>query len=77
MPNERFIPGRVVRESRQSVTNRVFRNRYNPESRFVTPRDVWLNLKELFFCWLNRVPPGATLRWRAGRIVSYITRRER
>jgi hypothetical protein len=52
---------------------RLFANRYDPQSRWVTFADVWENLKAMWFSWTNRVPPGSRLLYRNGRIVGYST----
>lgn len=53
------------------MARRILRNRYNPRSRFVSVRDIWLNLKEEVYCWWHRVPPGARIRWIGRRVDSY------
>ena len=69
-------------QSRREVTGRrkpvplwrrIFANRYDPQSRWVTFADVWENLKSTWFSWTNRVPPGSRLLYRNGRIVGYGT----
>jgi hypothetical protein len=49
----------------------MFRNRYNPGSSYVTLGDVIANVKAIFFCWSERVPPGSRLLYRNGKIVGW------
>lgn len=71
-----FIPGQIVHRPRPTFAKRIFRNRYDPASRWVSLQDVWMNLKEVVYCRLHRVPQGATLLWRDGKIVSFETRHD-
>lgn len=54
-----------------SLFQRIFRNRYNPGSSYVTLGDVIANVKAIFFCWSERVPPGSRLLYRNGKIVGW------
>ena len=71
-----FIPGRIVHGPRSAFARRLFRNRYDPASRWVSLQDVWMNFREVVYCWSHRVPPGATLHWKDGKIISFETRRD-
>jgi hypothetical protein len=81
-PRRLFIPGPIVPArvihptSRRNIFQRLIRNRYNPRSRWITARDVWLNFKEELHCWLHRVPPGSRIHWRSGDIETTETTRE-
>lgn len=55
------------------LLRRIFANRYDPQSRWVTVGDAWENLKATWFSWTRRVPPGSRLLYRNGRIVGYTT----
>lgn len=59
---------------RVPLWRRIFRNRYNPGSRWVSAADVWENLKATWFSWTHRVPPNSRLLYRNGRVVGYTAR---
>ena len=61
-------------EKRVGLITRLFRNRYRPGSTWVSVGDVVANFKEGGLTFFNRVPPGARLMWRNGRIVGYTSR---
>lgn len=52
----------------------IFRNRRNPRSNWISLYDIYLNLREWWYGFSNRVPPGSRLSWRGGRITGYSTR---
>jgi len=52
----------------------LFTNRRDSTSNWVTLEDVRLNLYERLYGWWNRVPKGATLRWKSGKITGYSTK---
>jgi hypothetical protein len=52
------------------LLKRIFRNRYSG-SNWVSLADVLENVKETWFSFTNRVPPGSRLIRRAGKIVGY------
>jgi hypothetical protein len=54
---------------------RLFRNRYNPGSGWTSFGDFIANLQETYYCWIHRVPPGAQIQWRNGRVVGHTTPR--
>jgi len=54
-----------------SLLQRILRNRYNPQSPYVTLGDAIANIKAIFFCWSERVPPGSRLLYRNGKIVGW------
>ena len=56
---------------RQSSGSGVFDNRRKPGSNWITPADIIRNIKERFYCFVNRVPAGARLRWKDGKIVGH------
>lgn len=63
--SRRYRPRRL----RRSLFTRLFSNRYNPGSNWVSLGDVIENARDIFTCWLNRIPPGARLhRDRHGKI---------
>jgi len=70
--------GRRHRDSKRrhgkSLAQRLFRNRYNPGSRWVSLADVILNGKEILYRFRHRVPPGSGLRWNGDRITGHYTR---
>lgn len=51
----------------------ILRNRRNPGFGWITPYDVWLNLKERAYCWWYRVPQGSFIAWRDGKIKGHST----
>ena len=57
---------------RRSLLSRIFSNRYNPGSSWVSIGDMVENIRDTFTCWVNRVPPGARLnRDRNGKICGW------
>ena len=65
----------MARRRRRSLRRRIFRNRYNPGSNWITLGDIVSNIRETYYCWTHRIPPGARLHWRDGRIVGHETDR--
>ncbi len=59
---------------RQSLRQRLLRNRYTPGSRWVSLADIILNAKEIAYRFWYRVPPGSGLRWDKDRIRGHYTR---
>lgn len=59
---------------RVGLVKRLLRNRYRPESSWVTLADIWTNTVETAYAWLHRVPPNSRLMWRNGRIVGHSRR---
>ena len=59
---------------RKSLTRRLFRNRYRPDSPWVSLADVILNAKEIAYRFWYRVPPRSGLRWDKDRIRGHYTR---
>jgi len=59
------------------LLKRIFTNRRNPNSRWLFFSDMIANAREEVFCFLNRVPRGATLKWdgKDNQIRGYETRR--
>ena len=52
----------------------IFRNRRNPRSNWISLYDMYLNLREWWYGFSNRVPHGSRLFWRGGRITGHSTR---
>jgi hypothetical protein len=52
----------------------IFYNRRRPQSSWVSLGDIWLNTKEWFYGFLNRVPSGSGIIWRGDRIVGHTSR---
>jgi hypothetical protein len=66
---------KMRRRRRRGLFGRIFRNRYNPSSRWVTVGDVIENTKDTWFAFTRRLPPGSRIiRDRNGRIRSGISR---
>ena len=62
---------RKSRRARRGLLSRILRNRYNPGSKWVTFGDVIENVKETWFAFTRRIPPGSRIiRGRDGRIRS-------
>jgi hypothetical protein len=64
---------RSLRNNRQrpkpvSLWRRIFRNRYNPGSNYVTLGDIIENMKSTWYAWTQRVPPGSRLIYRDGKV---------
>lgn len=55
---------------RVPLVQRLLRNRYSG-SNWVSVADVISNIRETWFCFTHRVPPGSRLFWRNGRIAGY------
>ena len=56
----------------------LFINRRNPGFFLLSPYDVWLNLKERLYCWINRVPEGSMILWtKDNKIRGHTTRAKR
>jgi hypothetical protein len=62
-------------KGRTPLFQRLLRNRYAPESNWVTLGDVIANAKEIFYRWSHRVPPDAVVRWSGDRITGHYSRR--
>jgi hypothetical protein len=73
MPRREVVLGR---RQELSLGRRLKRNRYQPESQWLSVQDLWLNIKEELYCWWHRVPPGAVIKRKGGRIVSVDIRRD-
>jgi hypothetical protein len=60
-----------------SLLRRILTNRRKPNSRWVFFSDMVANAREEVFCFFNRVPRGAWLKWdgKTNKIRSYETRR--
>lgn len=53
-------------------------NRRNPGFGWVSPLDIWYNIKERFYCWWWRVPEGSYIAWnKNGKIRGHSTRAKR
>ena len=52
----------------------IFTNRRDPNSKWVGLDDIRLNIYERIFGWWHRIPRGATLRWKGGKIEGYYTK---
>jgi hypothetical protein len=68
--------GRNQRQGRSqqkqvSLWQRIFRNRYNPGSNWVSLGDVVENIRTTWYAWVERVPPGSRLIYRNGRVVGH------
>jgi hypothetical protein len=59
---------------RAPLRARIFANRRNPGSRWVSLGDVWLNVREQWYGFVHGVPPGARIRWSGNRITGHSTR---
>ena len=46
---------------RRSLLGRLFTNRYNPGSQLISIGDIIGNVRDIFTCWVNRIPPGSRL----------------
>jgi len=71
MSKQRRGNGRNHREQKVPLWRRLLRNRYNPRSAYVTLADVIENVKSTWYAWAKRVPPGARLIYRNGRVVGH------
>jgi hypothetical protein len=66
---------RGKRRRPRSLLARLFTNRYNPSSRWATLGDVIENVKDTWFAFTHRLPPGSFIaRDRHGRIRSASSR---
>jgi hypothetical protein len=65
------------RRARRGLLARIFTNRANPRSRWITASDVWTNTKEILYSWANRVPSNSYIRYQNGRIVGHTVRYRR
>jgi hypothetical protein len=54
-------PRRNAPRTKTPLLERLFRNRYNPHSNFVSLGDVIENVKDTWFCFSRRLPPGTRL----------------
>ena len=62
------------RRRRPPLRRRILRNRRDPQSRWITLADVILNVREQWYGFWHRVPPGARLRWNGDKVTGHYTR---
>jgi hypothetical protein len=68
-------PRRNTPRKRVPLLKRLLRNRYNPGSNWVSLGDLIENVKDTWFCFSHRLPPGTRLvRDGNGRIKGAATR---
>ncbi len=53
---------------------KVFTNRREPSTHYASGSDIVMNLKEWWYTLNNRVPKGASLTWRKGKIIGHTSR---
>ncbi len=63
-----------MRRSRRGVLARIFTNRTDPRSQWISVSDMWTNAKEIFYGWAHRVPDNSTIRYRNGKIIGHSVR---
>ncbi|PIQ80315.1 MAG: hypothetical protein COV79_01015 [Parcubacteria group bacterium CG11_big_fil_rev_8_21_14_0_20_41_14] len=56
------------------IRRKIFTNRRNPDSRWVTADDVLKNLKEGWYSFWHSVPKGSKFYWRKDKIVGHSSR---
>ena len=56
------------------ITKKIFTNRRNPNSCWLTLDDVVKNVKEGWYSFWNSVPRGERFYWKKGKIVGNSTR---
>jgi len=61
-------------KERRSKRPIIFRNRRDPQSRWIPLIDIGLNTYEWLYGFWYRVPKGSTLKWRGKRIRGHETR---